>query len=131
MVLCKSGSKSAIITRVRSKMATVSEGLAAPQEEIEMAAECEDSKDKEKCFAEVRRKRKRKLKSLEMEVEGEELQTAAKRPSFPPVTASSALVRYIKLRGRGREGVLWSQMIKPQTLPDSESQSVDHSTTVP
>lgn len=80
-------------------MATVSEGLSAPQEGIEMAAECEDSRDegKEKeSFSEVRRKRKRNLKSLEMEVEGEELKTAAKRPSFPPVNASSALVRYIE-----------------------------------
>lgn len=91
-----SGSKYAIKTRVRSKMATVSEGLAAPQEEIEMPVECEDSKDEKERFAEVRRKRKRNLRSLEMEVEGEELKTAAKRPSFPPVTASSALVRYIE-----------------------------------
>lgn len=58
-----------------------------------MAAELEDSKE---AFSEVRRKRKRKLKSAEMEVEGEELKTAAKRPSFPPVDASLARVRSVK-----------------------------------
>lgn len=95
---CYWGSKSTIKPRARGKMAAA-EGLAAPQEEIEMAGECEDSKDEtdeKESFAEVRRKRKRKLKSLEMEVEGEELKTAAKRPSFPPVNASSALVGYIE-----------------------------------
>ena len=55
-------------------------------------------------FSEVTRKRKRKLKSSEMETEGsvegdgaamEDDESPAKRPSFPPVDATTALVRPI------------------------------------
>lgn len=63
------------------------------QRETEMVVGMGDSVEEEK-FAEVGRKRKRKLKSVEMDV-GEEtsVSTAAKRPSFPPVDASTTLVR--------------------------------------
>lgn len=62
------------------------------QRETEMMAEGDGTAGEEE-FAQVGRKRKRKLKSVEMEVGEAGLQTAAKRPSFPPVDASTTLVR--------------------------------------
>ena len=68
-------------------------GTGAVQRETEMMAGTGDSAGEEE-FAQVGRKRKRKLKSVEMDV-GEEatVSTAAKRPNFPPVDASTTLVR--------------------------------------
>ena len=71
--------------------AVVGEATAAG-EETEMADESTGDGEERASFAEVRRKRKRKLKSLEMEVDGGE--TAAKRPSFPPVGAAATPVRH-------------------------------------
>ena len=68
---------------------------AVVESEMETVAETPSSsgeRRKEESFAEVRRKRKRKLKGAEMEVEGEEQQAGAKRPAFPPIDASVALV---------------------------------------
>ena len=67
------------------------------REDMELAPESEDSrrrKERDEQFSEVRRKRKRKLQSVEMEMEEEGgAGTTVKRPSFPPVEASSASVR--------------------------------------
>ena len=79
----------------------------AVEGEMETAAETQDSsgeRRKGESFAEVRRNRKRKLRSAEMEVEGDEQQAAAKRPVFPPIDASTALVRCIPNVRVGREG---------------------------
>lgn len=52
----------------------------------------EESKE----FSEVRMKRKRKARTAEMEVEQPEDESSlAKRPSFPPVDASTALVSWV------------------------------------
>ena len=66
------------------------------REDMELAPESEDSrrrKERDEQFSEVRRKRKRKLQSVEMEMEEGGAGTTVKRPSFPPVEASSASVR--------------------------------------
>ena len=91
----------------------------AVEGEMETVAETQDSsgeRRKGESFAEVRRKRKRKLRGAEMEVEGDERQTAAKRPAFPPIDASASLVCCVPNVEVGRERewgeVEWSQMIQ-------------------
>ena len=57
-------------------------------------------------FSEVRMKRKRKAKGAEMEVDQPvEESSVAKRPSFPPVDASTPLVSYGQKCINVREGV--------------------------
>ena len=60
---------------------------------LEGERECQNkSGDREEDFSEVRRKRKRKSRATEMEVEDASLESVPKRPSFPPVDASTLLV---------------------------------------
>ena len=62
--------------------------------ESEVSAENEQQE-----FKEVSSKRKRKARGVEgdMETEGGEAASTTKRPSFPPVDASTTLVRGISL----------------------------------
>ena len=55
--------------------------------------------EQEKGFSEVRAKRKRKTRATEMEVEDASLESVPKRPSFPPVDASTMLVCLLPLWG--------------------------------
>ena len=60
---------------------------------LEGERECQNKTgDREDDFSEVRRKRKRKSRATEMEVEDASLESVPKRPSFPPVDASTLLV---------------------------------------
>ena len=60
---------------------------------LEGERECQNKTgDREEDFSEVRRKRKRKSRATEMEVEDASLESVPKRPSFPPVDASTLLV---------------------------------------
>lgn len=66
-----------------------------------------ETSEKQESFSEVRRKRKRRTKVTDMDTEGAESEskeedvtmkeTPAKRPSFPPVDASTTLVCFIHL----------------------------------
>ena len=60
--------------------------------------------EQEKGFSEVRAKRKRKTRATEMEVEDASLESAPKRPSFPPVDASTMLVCLVPLGVGGGGG---------------------------
>jgi len=55
--------------------------------------------EEEKEFSEVRAKRKRKTRATQMDVEDTSLESAPKRPNFPPVDASTMLVGIVPPRG--------------------------------
>lgn len=60
---------------------------------LEGGHECQNkAEDREDDFSEVRRKRKRKSRATEMEAEDVSMESVPKRPSFPPVDASTLLV---------------------------------------
>jgi len=54
--------------------------------------------EEEKEFSEVRAKRKRKTRATQMDVEDTSLESAPKRPNFPPVDASTMLVGIVPPR---------------------------------